>query len=224
VVVSMGNVAASGGYWIAMGADEVWAYPSTITGSIGIYAFFPTFQNTLAKIGVHTDGVGTTPLAGALRADRALDDDLRRLLQTFINNGYQEFIGLVAEHRDMSTEAVNQVAQGRVWSGAQARDRGLVDQLGTLDDAVASAARIAGLGEDFDVSYVEAPLEPWQAFLTQAGARALATAGLEFGPSAMTLLPRELRTSLLQDLGFLFEHAGAGRAGVMAHCLCDTPM
>lgn len=224
VVVSMGNVAASGGYWIAMGADEVWAYPSTITGSIGIYAFFPTFQNTLAKIGVHTDGVGTTPLAGALRADRALDEDLRRLLQTFINNGYQEFIGLVAEHRGMSTEAVNQVAQGRVWSGAQARDRGLVDQLGTLDDAVASAARIAGLGEDFDVSYVEAPLEPWQAFLTQMGAKALATAGLEFGPSAMTLLPRQLRTSLLKDLGFLFEHAGAGRAGVMAHCLCDTPM
>ncbi len=224
VVVSMGNVAASGGYWIAMGADEVWAYPSTITGSIGIYAFFPTFQNTLAKIGVYTDGVGTTPLSGALRVDRELDDDLRRLLQIFIDNGYQEFIGLVAEHRDMGTDAVGQVAQGRVWSGAQARDRGLVDQLGTLDDAIASAARIAGLGDDFDVSYVERPLEPWQAFLTQLSAKALATAGLELGPSAMNLLPRELRTSLLKDMGFLFQHAGAGRAGVMAHCLCDTPM
>src|SRR5699024_3734368 len=96
VVVSMGNVAASGGYWIAMGADEVWAYPTTLTGSIGIFGFFPTFQDTLAKIGVHTDGVGTTPLSGALRVDSALKEPARNLLQSFIEHGYREFTRLVA--------------------------------------------------------------------------------------------------------------------------------
>jgi len=223
VVVSMGDVAASGGYWIAMGADEVWAYPSTITGSIGIFGFFPTFQDTLAKIGVYTDGVGTTPLSGALRPDRAMDGEVRDLLQSFIDNGYREFISLVAEHRNLSLEAVDEVARGRIWTGAQARDRGLVDQLGTLDDAIVSAARIAGLGEDYDIRYVEPAMAPWQAFLTSLGARALALAGADMAPAAVRWLPAELRGDLTRDLAVLYQSAGSGRAGVMAHCLCAPP-
>ncbi|AKS42855.1 signal peptide peptidase SppA [Wenzhouxiangella marina] len=223
VVVSMGNVAASGGYWIAMGADEVWAYPTTITGSIGIFGFFPTFQNTLAKIGVYTDGVGTTPLSGALRPDMAMDEETRRMLQNFIDHGYQEFIGLVAEHRNMSVEDVDAVAQGRIWTGAQAQDRGLVDHLGTLSDAIDSAARMAGLGEDYDVTYVEQGMEPWQAFLTGMGARALSMAGAELAPPEARVLPDDLRRRLVEDMALLYEHAGPGRTGVMAHCLCDVP-
>jgi protease-4 len=223
VVVSMGDVAASGGYWIAMGADEIWASPSTITGSIGIFGFFPTFEQTLAKIGVYTDGVGTTPLASAFNPGMSLNEDVRRILQSFIEDGYEDFIGLVAEHRNMSLEAVDAVAQGRIWTGAQAQERGLIDQLGTLEDAVASAARIAGLGEDFGVTYVEQPMEPWQAFLTGLGAQALAWAGADLMPSATRVLPPELRANLIEDLAFLHQNAGEGRLAVMAHCLCDAP-
>ncbi len=223
VVVSFGNVAASGGYWIAMGADEIWAYPSTITGSIGIFGFFPTFQDTLAKIGVYTDGVGTTPLSDALRADREMSDAMERLLQSFIEHGYREFIGLVAEHRRMSVEEVDAVAQGRVWSGAQAQERGLVDQLGTLDDAIGSAARMASLGEDYRFTYVEPKLEPWQQFLTQMGARAILAAGFEASHPLLDLLPADFRSGLLADLTQVFNSTQGGRPGVMAHCLCEAP-
>ena len=190
VVVSMGDVAASGGYWIAMGADEVWAYPTTITGSIGVIGMIPTFEQTLAKIGVHTDGVGTTPLAGALRPDRSMSDEVRQLLQTFIEATYQDFLGLVAESRQMAVDEVHEIAQGRVWSGTQAQARGLIDQLGGLEDAIASAARIAGLGEEYTIDYVEPKLEPWQQFLTQLGASALVHAGYEpTTPGWWSMLP-----------------------------------
>lgn len=223
VVVSFGNVAASGGYWIAMGADEIWAYPSTITGSIGIFGFFPTFQDTLAKIGVYTDGVGTTSLSGALRPDLEMDEEVRRLLQSLIEHGYREFIGLVAEHRRMSLEEVDAVAQGRIWSGVQAQERGLVDQLGTLQDAIGSAARMAGLGEDFRVSYVEPELKSWQQFLTQMGARAILAAGFEPRPSWLGMLPPDVRAGLLADLHRVVDRTRYGRPGVMAHCLCEVP-
>lgn len=223
VVVSFGNVAASGGYWIAMGADEIWAYPATITGSIGIFGFFPTFQNTLAKIGIYTDGVGTTPLASALRSDMEMDDSTRQLLQSFIEHGYREFIGLVAEHRNLSLAEVEAVAQGRVWTGAQAQQRGLVDQLGTLEDAIGSAARMAGLGEDFRFSYVQPELKPWQMFLTQMGARAILTAGFDPAANWMNWLPQDLRAGLLADLHLVLESTRHGRPGIMAHCLCEAP-
>lgn len=225
VVVSMGNVAASGGYWVAMGANEVWAYPSTITGSIGVIGFFPTFEETLGKIGIHTDGVGTTPLAGALRADRAMTDELRHVLSGFIDASYQEFLALVAEGRQMSVEQVHEIAQGRVWTGQQALDRGLVDHLGGLEDAIDAAARIAGLGEDYVVSYVEPELEPWQQFLTQMGARAIVKAGFEPSQAGLLgMLPRDLRNSLLADLRLVREATRAGRPGILAHCLCEAPM
>jgi protease IV len=224
VVVSMGNVAASGGYWVAMGADEVWAYPTTITGSIGVIGFIPTFEESLSRIGIHTDGVGTTPLAGALRIDRSLSDEVRGLLDTMINATYQEFLALVAEHREMDVEAVHEVAQGRVWTGSQALERGLVDHLGNLDDAIASAARIAGLGEDYRVRYVEPELKPWQQFFAGMGARALIAAGLESGHGLAGWLPGETRANLLRDLRLIMEATRSGRPGVIAHCLCDPPM
>lgn len=224
VVVSMGDVAASGGYWIAMGADEVWASSTTITGSIGVIGFIPTFEETLAKVGIHTDGVGTTPLAGAMRLDRSLGEEARGLVNSMIGSTYDEFVGLVAEHRDMDVADVREVAEGRVWTGAQARERGLVDHLGSLSEAVASAARIAGLGEEFRVDYVEAELQPWQAFLTGMGARAVVAAGFNPSSSMLDWLPRETRGNILTDLRLVTENTRAGRPGVVAHCLCEPPM
>jgi protease IV len=155
VVVSMGSVAASGGYWISTASDEIWASPTTITGSIGIFGMFPTFEKPLAKhVGVHTDGVGTTPFAG-LSPQRSLDPAVGRVIQSTIEHGYREFLTRVATARNMTTEQVDAVAQGRVWSGEDAKAAGLVDQLGGLQDAIASAAKRADLGDDYVVDYVE---------------------------------------------------------------------
>jgi protease-4 len=159
VVVSMGSVAASGGYWIAAAADEIWATPTTITGSIGVISAFPTADRLLDRLGIHADGVGTTPLAGALRIDRPLMPEAKALQQMVVDNLYQRFVSLVAEGRNMEVEAVDAVASGRVWSGADAQEVGLVDQLGGLDDAIAAAARLAQL-EDYQVEYVEPQLSP----------------------------------------------------------------
>jgi len=160
VVISMGSVAASGGYWISMSSDEVWAYPSTITGSIGIFGMFPTFQKPMAKyLGMRVDGVGTAPLAGALRQDRALDPGLRDALQMMIEQGYREFIGKVAKARGTTPEEIDAIAQGRVWSGEDAHELGLVDNLGDFDDAVAAAAKLAELGEDYGVTYIQKELD-----------------------------------------------------------------
>lgn len=168
VVVSMGNVAASGGYWISMGAAEVWANPNTITGSIGIFGVIPTFDRTLAKLGIHTDGVGTTPLSGGLRADRPLDPAAGEMIQSLVERGYKDFLELVSRFRELSVEEVDQVAQGRVWTGGQALERQLVDQSGTLQDAIGAAARRAGLGDDYQVTYVEQELTGFERLLAEA--------------------------------------------------------
>ncbi|MFW5927488.1 MAG: S49 family peptidase, partial [Wenzhouxiangella sp.] len=179
---------------------------------------------TLARIGIHTDGVGTTPLTGALRLDRSLGDEVRGLVDDMIASSYDEFIELVAEQRNMDAAAVHEVAQGRVWTGAQAHERGLIDHLGNLSDAVASAARIAGLGEDYEVEYVEPELEPWQAFLTDVSARAVVAAGFRPSSDMLDLLPRETRRNIFHDLRLVTENTRAGRPGVVAHCLCEPPM
>ena len=156
VVVSMGSVAASGGYWIATASDEIWASPDTITGSIGIFGMFPTVEKPLAKyLGVHVDGVGTTWLSGALRADRPMKPEVARMFQIAIEKGYRDFLSRVAEARKMTPEDVDRIARGRVWSGGDAFQRKLVDKMGDLPDALASAARLSSLPKDFRVWYVE---------------------------------------------------------------------
>jgi protease-4 len=151
VVASMSSLAASGGYYIAMAADQIYAHPSTLTGSIGIFAMLPTFQRSLEKLGVRTDGVGTTTLAGDFRLDRELGPAARGIMQLSVEHGYRDFIGKVAAARSMTVEQVAAIAQGRVWSGADARRLGLVDKLGGYDDAIEEAARLADLGDDFSV-------------------------------------------------------------------------
>lgn len=154
VVVSMGSVAASGGYWVATSCDEIWASPTTITGSIGIFGMFTTFEETLARYaGVHVDGVGTTPLAGAFRTDRAMPEEVQSAIQTIIEDGYEDFLERVGNARGMTRDQVDEIAQGRVWSGMKAKELGLVDKLGSLQDAIESAAAKAEL-KDYDVKYI----------------------------------------------------------------------
>jgi len=216
VVASMGDVAASGGYWIAMGADEVWASPSTITGSIGVFGMIPTFSRPLEKLGIHTDGVGTTPLAGKLRLDRPLDPDLKRIFQHATEQTYRDFIQLVAEARQMHPDEVDRVARGRVWNGVQAKDRGLIDQTGTLRQAIDAAARIAGLGSDYDVRYDERELSAFESFLIELTGSAVA--GLGWTDSGGLRLRSTLLEDLLGDLRLLAR--SAGQFSVAAHCLC----
>lgn len=218
VVVSMGNVAASGGYWIAMGADEVWASPSTITGSIGVFGILPTFSKPMAKLGIHTDGIGTTEMAGKLRVDRPLDEDIRRIFQYATERTYDDFVNLVAQSRNMSTEAVHEVAQGRVWSGSQAKDRGLIDQTGTLQQAVDAAARIAGLGSDYHAVYDEWKLSPFETFLFEMVGSAMTR--FDMGVSGLNRMHSTLLESILSDLGMLARN-GEGLK-IVAHCLCDV--
>lgn len=157
IVISMSDLAASGGYYISAPADEIWASPATITGSIGIFAIIPTINRTLEKIGVHTDGVGTTPLSGQLRLDRPLGSEAQSLLQSTVSRGYEEFVARVAVGRKKAPEQVKQIAQGRVWSGVEAKNVGLVDHLGSFDDAVQAAARRAKL-KDYDTKFIEPEL------------------------------------------------------------------
>lgn len=146
VVASMGTYAASGGYWISASADQIIASPSTITGSIGIFGMIMTFEDSLSKLGIHTDGVGTTDISG-FSPTRPLTKGMSQLFQLSINKGYQDFISLVATNRNMTLSQVDAVAQGRVWSGKKAKELGLVDELGNLSDAIASAANLAQLDQ-----------------------------------------------------------------------------
>jgi protease-4 len=157
VIVSMGDLAASGGYYISASADEIWAHPATITGSIGIFGAIPTFQKTLEKVGVNVDGVGTTSLSGQLRVDRALGEDAKKLLQSAIEHGYDEFLQRVSDGRKKTRDEVHAIAQGRVWIGTDAKNNGLVDQLGLFDDAVKSAAKHAKL-DAYEVERIEPEL------------------------------------------------------------------
>lgn len=173
VVVSMGNMAASGGYWVSMDANQIWANATTITGSIGIFGLIPTLEEPLAKLGIHTDGVGTTALAGQMRIDRALSEPVKQIYQSMIEHGYRQFIEGAAAGRMKTVEEIEALAQGRVWSGIDAQKSGLVDRLGGLQQAIDSAAAMAGLADgEWSLYEVEAaddnPLKALGGLFSQA--------------------------------------------------------
>jgi protease IV len=155
VVASMSTVAASGGYYIAMDADRIYAAPTTVTGSIGVFAVIPTFQDTLGKFGVTNDGFGTTRLSGQLDLAREMGPEAREILQASVEHHYRYFVGRVAEARKRRPEEIAGIAEGRVWTGADAKAAGLVDELGGIDEAIAKAAELAGLEEGYDVRWME---------------------------------------------------------------------
>jgi protease-4 len=168
VVISMGSMAASGAYWISADADKIFASPSTLTGSIGIFGALPTLEESLAKVGVFNDGTGTTKLAGAGNPTRPLPEDFKRAMQLGVERGYRRFIDIVAKGRDMKPDRVEQIAEGRVWDGATALELGLVDQMGNLEDAVSAAAELAGLPVDNGV-YIRDAETPAELLLKSLG-------------------------------------------------------
>ena len=166
VVTSMGDVAASGGYWIAATSDEIWANSSSITGSIGIFGMVPTFEKPLNEWGIFRDGVGTTKYSNPVDGGMPLSDDVAEIIQTSINHGYDKFLSLVSQGRNMSKDEVDKIAQGRVWSGKKAHELGLVDSLGGLPDAIKSAAKLADI-ESYEVLYVKRKLSENEIFLKE---------------------------------------------------------
>lgn len=165
VVVSMGSVTASGGYWIASAADKIVASPTTLTGSIGIFGMFATIDKSLEKLGIHQDGVATNPLSN-VGLTQPLSPELAELFQIAIEDGYADFLKVVSNGRNMSIQDVDKVAQGRVWTGEDGLNNGLVDELGNLDSAIQLAAKLANI-KDFDVISIEPKVSSKQAFLNQ---------------------------------------------------------
>jgi len=226
VVVSMGDMAASGGYWISMNADRIYADASTITGSIGIFGLVPNVARSLDKIGVHADGVGTTRFAGAFDLTRPLDPNVGQVIQSVIDKGYADFIGRVAQARGRSVSATDAVARGRVWSGAQALERNLVDEMGGLSDALNEAARRAQLEEgNWQVRYIEKDGSTLERFMSRFAASGSGTWLLADAHWARALLAPRMSplNPALDDLHFV-ENALTSRQGMpvktLAYCFC----
>lgn len=216
VVVSMGSVAASGGYWVAMDADKIYAHDTTITGSIGIFGMIPTIDQPLGKLGVHTDGVGTTSLAGAFRIDRPLSDDASAIFQSEVDKGYRDFVSGVAEGRKLDVAKVESIAQGRVWSGEDAKSLGLVDEFGGLEDAVNEAAKLAALDPD---TWTLEEFRPRTELPVHLLAELMGSAQVRLG--GLHALDPAIRLLEQTDLQAWMERFN-DRRGMYAHCMC-TP-
>ena len=220
VVVSMSTYAASGGYYISAAANQIYASPTTLTGSIGVFSVVPTFQRTLDKLGVKVDGIGTTPLAGDLRLDRALTPATRQILQSSVDHAYAEFVRRVADGRKKSVEDVDKIAQGRVWAGVDAQRIGLVDHLGGLKDATDAVAKLAELGNDYRVDYIEPELTLREQLLMQ-----LRSESLYLGQLTGLIAPRSGLERALDP--FLEEVRAIAQLndprGLYAYCWCRQP-
>ena len=215
VIISMGNYAASGGYWIATAGEQIFAEPTTLTGSIGVFLVVPTFEDALAEYGVTSDGVRTTPLSGQPDLLAGFTPETEALLQAETNAVYARFLGLVAEARDLSRARADELGQGRVWTGGAARQLGLVDRLGGLDDALAYAAERAGLAEgSWHPVYLGGGGDPYAPLLAQLG-----------GGAARVHLPQSLSGMVAGQEAALWQRLGDDldlllRArGVQARCL-----
>ena len=220
VVVSMSTYAASGGYYISAAANQIFASPTTLTGSIGVFSVVPTFQRTLEKIGVKVDGLGTTPLAGSLRLDRPLDDAARRILQTSVDHAYDEFLHRVGEGRKKSVEDVDKIAQGRVWAGVDAQRIGLVDHLGGLKDAIDAAAKLAELGSSYEVDYIEPELSLREELLMQLRSDAVSLGRMAgfFAPQEGIELALDPIVARAREIAELNDPRG-----LYAYCWCEQP-
>jgi protease IV len=220
VVVSMSTYAASGGYYISAAANQIYASPTTLTGSIGVFSVVPTFQRTLDKLGVKVDGIGTTPLAGDLRIDRALTPASRQILQSSVDHAYAEFVRRVADGRKKTVEDVDKIAQGRVWAGVDAQRIGLVDHLGGLKDATDAVAKLAELGSDYRVDYIEPELTLREQLLMQ-----LRSESMYVGQMTGLIAPRSGLERALDP--FLEEVRAIAQIndprGLYAYCWCRQP-
>ena len=218
VVASMANLAASGGYWVATPASRIFAEPATITGSIGVFAVVPSFERALSDIGVTTDGVKTTPLSGEPDLVGGFAPEVSDLIQANIENAYGRFVGLVGQSRGKTPEQVDEIGQGRVWDGGTARQLGLVDQFGGLDDALAYAAKAANLKEGkWHPVYLSDGVDPLASLLQQLRNGGEDKAAIGQGPDWTGIAARqqqELAARVLADVRRI-----AGARGMQAYCL-----
>ncbi|WP_082665035.1 signal peptide peptidase SppA [Sphingopyxis sp. H115] len=215
IVVSMANVAASGGYWVSTPADRIFAEPETITGSIGVFGILPSFDQALAKIGVNADGIATTPLSGQPDVFGGVNDEFNALAQASVEDIYARFTGLVAKSRKQPIEKVRTIAEGRVWAGGTARQIGLVDQFGGLPDAMKAAAKLAKVDGDFHPKYFEDEPSEFSKMLASWSGAEKETAALPRGWFGIAAMNRQLtERRLMQDLTMLTQ-AGS----VQAACL-----
>jgi protease-4 len=221
VVVSMGDLAASGGYYVAAPANKIYASANTITGSIGVFSTLPTLDRTLGKVGVTVDGVGTTALSGKLRIDRPLDPALRDYLQLSVDHFYEVFVGHVAEGRGKTRDEIDAIAQGRVWTGTDARANGLVDELGSYADAVKAAAAIAKLPEGYDVERIEPELSWAEQLAMQLHITGARISGLFMGPAVRELRHDFAPLALVRRQYERFEQLAAN-GKPLAYCLCTV--
>ncbi len=220
VIASMSSVAASGGYWIASAANEIWAAPSTITGSIGVFGTFMTFENTMAELGIYSDGVATTDLAGFSIA-RPLDEKMADIIQLSVENAYKRFLDVVAEARNMTPEQVDKIAQGRVWIATQAKELGLVDKLGDKQDAIEAAAELAKL-KHYDVKTIKQSLTPQEQMLQDIfGTAAVKSFFAKSEPSQSVLATQANLQSLIKQLSSEIDNLKDYNdpQGVYARCL-----
>ena len=226
VVISMGDVAASGGYWISTSADEVIADPATVTGSIGVFAILPTADKAMDKLGVHSGGYTTAWLRDSYNPLRPLDPKLRDVIQASIEHIYAEFTGKVAAARKTTPEKIDEVAQGRVWTGQQAKDRGLIDSLGNFEDAIKSAAKLAKLGDNYRVAYVERELSGFDKLLHLFDARVTAAIGTQVDATMAhsTGVPPTVAHDVAKDIGWLTDVAEQRKPfTAVTHCFCGQP-
>lgn len=223
VVISMGDVAASGGYWISMSSDEVIADAATITGSIGVFAILPTANKLLDKLSVHTGGTTTTWLAGGFDPRRPLDPRLASSVQSGINHIYDEFTSKAALARKKPVAEIDAVAQGRVWTGAQAKERGLIDRLGSFDDALKSAAKLAKLEAEPRISYVERDLGRLERLLSSFDSVLLPSMAAAVRAELGFVVPKGLQ-EVQAELAFV-SGLSSGRQpyNAVVHCLCTAP-
>ena len=220
VVVSMSTYAASGGYYISAAANQIFASPTTLTGSIGVFSVVPTFQRTLEKLGVKVDGIGTTPLAGDMRMERTLGPAARQILQTSVEHAYAEFLMRVGEGRKKSVTEVDKIAQGRVWAGVDAQRIGLVDHLGGLRDASDAAAKLAEMGSEYEAEYIESEMTLREELLMQLRSESLQMAGMMGFIAPRSELDRALDPILEQARSIAKLN---DPRGLYAYCWCREP-
>jgi protease-4 len=220
VVASMSSVAASGGYWVSMSADRIIASPSTITGSIGVFGMFATFERSLGALGISTDGVATTPWAGQLRPDRTMSEEGKAVFQAMIDRNYQDFVSHVAAGREMDVDVVDSIAQGRIWTGTDALANGLVDELGEFDDAIAAAAGLANLDADSSGrKYFEQKLDPAEQMLLDM-LRDTRDRGLDLTRFVPPANPVDRLAVLVDDLLSPLLRFNDPN-GIYSHCFCE---
>lgn len=220
VVVLMGSVAASGGYWIAMSADKIFASPVTITGSIGVFAMFPTLQNSLAELGIYTDGSGTNQWSGSFRIDREMSSEVKRLVQSQVDYGYDEFINKVSKHRNIPKDTVRTVAEGQIWTGAEALDNGLIDALGGFNDALNEIEALTNLSEtEYGLIYLQQEISPTES-LAISFLNTLHSLDITFLKSSSMSPAFDYLNSQIEQFMLPWLHFNDPK-GLYAYCFCE---